>query len=375
MDISSISEHYVLNPVTVTPEQLLLDPGNPRIILDITTTRRFTLKELCTSDVQQYVLSVINKQAHHIAELIRGIESSGFIDKGDEMIVKKIPNTDKYLVIEGNRRTTAIKHLLETGHSLKPVVRATLGRLHVKEFVYRPNREFSEEAVIDILLGTIHINGRLPWGALERAYYIYNSYLREVRRHTSNRKFEYVVDCSREVATLFNLPVRAVRKELIVYRVYEQLKELSYEVMPHHFSLIDMAVTDRDLPIYYFELDTSSFRFSSRGATRFDALCIRTNKAINNPKDFRAFATIFKTGTPHELTLVESNSEPIATILERLEDRLEQREFLQNLAKIERQLEALQPAAFRGVNAEVETILRIKTLVDDRLWRLIKGRR
>ena len=39
MDISSISKHYELRPLTVTPEQLLLDPNNPRIVLDINTDR------------------------------------------------------------------------------------------------------------------------------------------------------------------------------------------------------------------------------------------------------------------------------------------------------------------------------------------------
>ena len=86
------------------------------------------------------------------------------------MIVKRVGGTNKFLVIEGNRRTTAIKHLLNESEKLKPIVRATLTRLRVKQFFYKTNAEFTKAAVIDILLGTIHITGRLPWGALERAY-------------------------------------------------------------------------------------------------------------------------------------------------------------------------------------------------------------
>ena len=61
---------------------------------------------------------------------------------------------------------------MKDGKALRPpAVRNTLSVLHVKEFVYRPNKEFTERAaVIDILLGTIPITGRLPQGALERAY-------------------------------------------------------------------------------------------------------------------------------------------------------------------------------------------------------------
>jgi hypothetical protein len=373
MDISSISKYYELKPITVTPSQMLLDPTNPRIVLDVDTKRKFTIGELCSREVQEYILSVINKQAHHIADLIRGIRASGFIDKGDDMIVKRIPGTYQYLVIEGNRRTTAIKHLLKEPDQLNPVVRGTLTELHVKEFVYKENSNFQEETVIDILLGAIHVTGRLPWGALERAYYIYNSYLREMKKFTRNSDFKYLVDCSREVATFFNLSVRGVRKEIIVYRVYEQLKEQGYDVMPHHFSLINMAVTDRRLSEEYFELSPTSFRFSNSGLRRFDKLCVRAKKAINNPKDFRAFATLFSEGTPYEVTLVESNEQPVAAVLERLNGRREERQFLNHLEGIKSQLDALRPASFRGLKSEVEMIKKIKELVDDKLWRLAKN--
>src|SRR5204862_7790200 len=102
----------------------------------------------------------------------------------------------------------AIKHLLEEPEKLNPSVRATLTRLHVKEFVYKANPSFTEETVIDILLGAIHVTGRLPWGALERAYYIHNSYLREMKKYTDNSHFEYIVACCRKVATFFNLSVK-----------------------------------------------------------------------------------------------------------------------------------------------------------------------
>jgi hypothetical protein len=372
MDISSISKYYELKPLIVSPEQLLLDPNNPRIVLDINTDRKFTPAELPSPDVQEYVLRVINKKAHHIAELIRGIQSSGFIDKGDDMIVKRIPGADKYLVIEGNRRTTAIKHILKASTNITPVVRSTLTSLHAKEFFYKPNREFSESAVIDILLGTIHITGRLGWGALERAYYVYNSYVREMRKHVDNSHFAYIQACSREVATFFNLSVKAVRKEIIVYRVYEQLKEQGYEVLPYHFSLIEMAVTDRKLSEEYFQLNPETFRFSNSGANRFDKLCIKNKKAINNPKDFRAFAAVFRNGTEYEVTLVESNEQPLDYVLDRLNARREEKEFLHQLEQIKYQLEALQPAAFRGVKAEVDAIQGIKNLVYQKLSHLAK---
>jgi len=365
MDISSVSSCYVLKPLQVRPDQLLLDPTNPRIVLDVDTNRRFTFRSSPHPMFRNNILSVINKQAHHIAELIRGIRASGFIDKGDDMIVKRIPRSDKWLVIEGNRRTTAIKHLLNDEKSLSPVVRATLVSLHVKEFVYKPSAEFSEEAVIDILLGTIHITGRLPWGALERAYYIHNSYLRELLKHTERLEFEYNTACSKEVATFFNLSVKEVRKQLIVYKVYEQLRQNGYDVAPRHFSLIDMAVTDRNLSQKYFELDPVRFRFSKVGLSRFNKLCIREKKAVNNPKDFRKFSYICKHGTDFDVGQVELNDQALDIILDRINSRLDQREFLNQLEAIQVRLGDLPPSGFRGTKAEIEAIRKLKRMVDE----------
>jgi hypothetical protein len=373
MDVSSISKYYRLKPLKLKPKQLVLDPYNSRIVLDVDTGRKFTTRELPQASVQNYILSVINKQSYHIAELIRGIRASGFLDKGDDMIVKRIAGTDQYLVLEGNRRTTAIKHLLKDEKGLSPAVRDTLSVLRVKEFIYKPNIRFTEPVVIDILLGTIHITGRLPWGPLERAYYVHNSYRRELRRRTRSSAFNYLVDCAQEVAVFFNLSLKAVRKEIIVYRVYEQLKEEGYDVAPDHFSLIEMAVSNGKLCRDYFELRPSTYRFSNRGMARFDKLCIRPKRPINNPRDFRRFARVFKHGKDHDVELVESGTEPISEILGRLNGRLHEREFLSQLGEIKALIDSLHPAEFRGMKTEIEMIRRIKDLVSKKLWRLVKS--
>ena len=372
MDISSISRCYKLKPITVEPSQLLVDPNNPRIVMDVDSDRKFTPSEIVRPDVQEYILSVINKDAYHIADLIRGIRSSGFIDKGDDMIVKRLPGRERFLVIEGNRRTKAIKYLLENPNELRPAVRNTLETLKVKEFVYRQNNDFSEEAVIDILLGTIHLTGPLGWGALEKAHYIYKSYMRELRNFTDDGKFEYSVACSREVAAFFNLAVRGVRKQLIVYRVYEQLKDEGYDVKPYHFSLIEMAVADKRLSAEYFELDVDRFRFTSMGLERFDRLCIQSDRPVKNPGDFRKFSKLFKNGTDYAVELVESGEQTLDSVTDRLNNRLQQREFVNQLQEIKARLDSLEPAAFRGLRAEMDLIVKIRHIVEGKLIRLTR---
>ncbi len=343
--------------------------------MDVNTDRKFTLQQLSSSDVQDYILSVINKEEYHIAELIRSIRQVGFIDKGDAIIVKRVPKTAKFLVIEGNRRTTAIKSLLEDRKNLNPTVGATLKRLRVKEFIYVPNREFSEEAVIDTLLGTIHINGQLPWGALERAYYICNSYMRELQKFSKNSEFKYLIDCSREVATFFNLTVKAVRKEICVYRVFEQLKANGYDVKPYHFTLIEMAVTDKGLSEHYFGLNKDSFHFSRQGLEHFNRLCVREKKQINNPKDFRAFARIYREGTEYEVALVEQGVEPIDSVRARMEQRLTKKFFRGRLEEIKDLIRSLAPSDYQGSLEEIRVILDIRELVNNKLMKIIKEKR
>lgn len=373
MDISAVSKCYKLTVIEVSPDQLLLDPNNPRIIIDVERKQEFTEQELASSSVQDYILSVINKEEYHIADLIRGMKASGFLRGLSDIIVQAVPHTNKYLVLEGNRRTTALKFLLTQKNTLNPQVLRTLNDIPVKEFTFSSGNGFTQEEVIDILLGTIHITGPLGWGALEKAHYIYKSYIRDIAKNSPDFSgFRYDRNCAGEVATLFNLSTKAVRKMIQVYRVYQQLKENGYQVQPHHFTLIDLAVGDRELSSRYFCLDDDAFHFSKTGLERINTLCINENKPINNPKDFRVFAKIFKHGTPYEVSRVESNSEPVQDILSKLNGRLGDRAFLARLESVKDQLKDLCPTDYRGVNAEVEAIEKIKKLVDEKLFVLLK---
>ena len=371
MDISSISQYYELRMISVKPDQLLLDPNNPRIREDVRTTRKFDEREVLNPETQEYILSVINRKAHHIADLIQGISTQGFIASGDDMIVRKTVRPGKYLVLEGNRRLAAIKSILGEREGLKPGVRGTLTSLKVKEFTYATNREFSEEAVIDILLGLIHINGRLDWSAIERASYIYNSYVREMRKVSRSAEFRYIQECAGDVAGLFNVSKQAVKKEIIVYRVYEDLKRQNYSVKPDRFSLISMAVSSRSVGPGYFELGSDTLQFSKKGAGRFNNLCMRENSPISNPVLFRNFVYIFDKGTEYELGQLENGGHSIAEILERIQSRNIHNDFLSKLNSIRAKLEELQLADYRSTRSEHEVILRIKKLVDGELFRLI----
>ena len=57
---------------------------------------------------------------------------------------------------------------------------------------------------------------------------------------------------------------------------------------------------------------------------------------------------------------------------ERLMGREEEREFLNQLEEIKEQVQTLRPADFRGLKSEIELILKIRDMVDEKLWPLAK---
>ena len=259
MDISAISEFHTLTTVVVSPKQLLLDPSNPRITVDIVKRNDFKEQELASEELQKEILRKINKNEDHVAELIQNIKKSGFIEGLGPFIVKKIIKTNKYLVLEGNRRTTALKHLLNKENELSPKVKKTLLQLKVSEFTYKNNDVFTEDEIIDLLLGTIHIKGPLAWGAMEKAHYIFNNYMRQYSRHYNGKTFKFNSDCVNKVCEIFPYKPSDVKKSLMVYRVYMQLKKNDFVVDTDRFTLIELSVSDQDLRDDYFEFDDEKF--------------------------------------------------------------------------------------------------------------------
>src|SRR5262249_13934426 len=151
---------------------------------------------------QEHVLELVCRKEHDVARLISSISDMGFVGGLHEMIVKEIRKGGPFLVLEGNRRTAALRHLLARRDALRHDVRRSIESIEVKLFSYKNNANHDEQKVIDVLLGSIHIDGPKEWGALERANYIHRAYL---RRHGENRPFRYEIDTSRDAGAAFKM--------------------------------------------------------------------------------------------------------------------------------------------------------------------------
>jgi hypothetical protein len=370
VNIARINKYHSLTNIKLRPYQLLLDPRNPRIVVDLEDDDDLTDEQLAEDGLQIEVFQKINKHEYHIADLIRNIKQSGFISGTASLIVKKIGNEDKYLVLEGNRRTTAVKHLLDNQEDLNKECLATLQNLEAKEFRYIENDEFTEEEIIDVILGKIHITGALSWGAMEKAHYIFKSYQRELDKLQEKNFFirdEYV----RNVQDIYSFTKNEVIRNIRIYRIYNQLRNVGYSVPADRFTLIDLCSASASLKVDYFEID-DSLQLSESGIGRFYQLCLANDCQVTSPGLFKKFETIYKDGTPEDVLEVEDNVASIDSILGRVKARKKNTKVLRRLEGILDTLEKTNLAEFTNSKKERYVAAKIVTIVTKKLLPLVK---
>ena len=368
MNLERLTGAYRLSRLTVTPNDLLLDPTNPRLITESSQERHYSLAEIRAAETQKHVLELVCRKEHDVKRLIASIKDMGFVGGLHEIIVKDIGRGGPYLVIEGNRRTAALQHLFAKRHELHPDVRKSIERVDVKLFTYQRNAEYDEQVVIDVLLGSIHIDGPKEWGALERAHYVHKSYMRVFG---SRRAFQFDRAAAREVGSTFKLSVKAVHKNLTICRVYEQLRRAQVGVEPKHFTLIDLATKTRAVAEPYFELDQDICELSQVGIERFTELVLRQSAPIHNPKLFDAFVEVYRDGSALELEEVVAGERSLEATREAIRRRRERREFRESLEVVKENIGSLYIDEFRGTEGEKALIRRIQELVEKRLVPLL----
>ena len=134
-----------------------------------------------------------------------------------------IPNEDevgKYIVIEGNRRLTAV--LLLNNPELAKVKKAA-----IKEIVglakFKPSTlpclVFDSREKIQKYIGFVHITGKKSWRMLEKARYLYDLRCSEKFKDLS------FVDACKEIARVIGSRSPYVRKMLTSYQLYTIIED------------------------------------------------------------------------------------------------------------------------------------------------------
>lgn len=145
-------------------KNLYLDPNNYRFI-DKNDYAECEESKLTDKNVQMRTLDLLRgKNNANISDLISSFKQSGFIPV-DQIQVRKI-DTQKYLVIEGNRRVAALKALEDLHNNSQPI-----GKLSPEIFKKVPVVDYlgDDPSMYKVLMGLKHISGNKKWPAINQA--------------------------------------------------------------------------------------------------------------------------------------------------------------------------------------------------------------
>jgi hypothetical protein len=217
------------NATTVPLDELLLDPNNfrfrrPGSVNDVAEARFHETR------VQAQAIDRIKTDG--IAELKRSISENGFVPV--ERIVVRLIDTpegsaSKYLVIEGNRRTTALKLLQQ-----EQAGGADIPQSVIDVFVDVPVLLAADVTSDDVLaiMGIRHVGGPKEWGGYQSALLI----------------FEMLEDGTleaREVASRLGLSVREVNRRHQAFTALTQMtsnEDFGDSVIPEMYAIFHEAV-------------------------------------------------------------------------------------------------------------------------------------
>ena len=352
-----LNDAYHLEPITVSPHQLLVDPNNPRIALELDASK-WTEEEIYNSDVQEEILDLL-KKSNYINDLKNKIIARGWNpDASSPFIVKRIDN-NKFRVLEGNCRTTAVKLLFDDENH-----RDLVQNIEIKEFIYNTeNQNFSEEEAIRGVLAQIHLDAPNPWGPMERAKFVYDCYVQTLKHKSlsgyDESCFMWDEEFSEDAQKINSITSQEVRKMCLIFRVYASLKSKHpNDVNPDLYTLIELAVTSNKKVAKYFEINSRKLNFLDRSEDNFIQMCV-SPKVIKNPKQMNKFKQILQHGKPSEIVLAEQGDLLIASAI--VESSLEEgergRRIKEALGKIEK-IEAFSNLSVEEKN-DLEKILEL----------------
>jgi hypothetical protein len=170
------SIYDLLSPIEVKLDQLLLDPNNPRFSelgeeVDQVPESRFS-----ESKVQRHAYDNMKKPRFEVTELRETIKEIGFLPM-DRIVVRQWKNTTQenkiFVVIEGNRRVTALKWLIELHEAGKETLtdNQIINFKNLRVLLLDDLR--APASVRWIIPGLRHVSGIKEWGAFQKARAVY----------------------------------------------------------------------------------------------------------------------------------------------------------------------------------------------------------
>ncbi|HEX8526139.1 MAG TPA: ParB N-terminal domain-containing protein [Allosphingosinicella sp.] len=215
--------------------RLHLDPDNPRLPSELPRTPEAMLKYLADTSSIDEIISAIGSNGYFQSEPLIGVPG---------------PN-DNIVIVEGNRRLTALKLLAGERYEDMPN--------RVEQAVERARERPTEAPVavydqrLDVLnyLGNKHIAGVKPWGALAKA-----RYAKQLFDAAGDGEF---TERAREVARTIGSRMDFITRSLKAYSAYEVAASQDFFSLPGvdeetvKFSLLSTALDYEGIQDFVYE--------------------------------------------------------------------------------------------------------------------------
>lgn len=279
--------------------KLILDPNNPRLV---------TRDEDCHDEVdypdgnlQDTVIGKLRGDEYRIKELESSIRQNGWLPV-DFIFVRQHSDGEHYVVLEGNRRVTAIRDIL-SDETADEDLRRSLKAIDVMEILDDlPPEELRRK--ISYLLGVRHHGSLVKWTPFAQADNIYSRYIEASAQDWES--FTWDTAYGQQVADALSISLQEVEERLRTYRAMRQIGNVPEvensqgEMKDRCYSVCAELLLRKTRKVNeYIPQDPVTFLLDDEGVRRFDNLCHfsepnRDGAPIRNPQEWRKFENILR---------------------------------------------------------------------------------
>lgn len=359
-------------PEEIDTKKLLLWPNNPRLKISDFSEVKYSIKQLLEPVNQNNIFKLLSKhEDHDVISIIKSMSKVGFMREKAPIVIK-IKGADRYLVLEGNRRLTAIKTILsDKSLSISAASRKSLEIIPCWIFQHT-SKEIPLKSAISRMVAEAHIKGQKAHTRLQRAHMLYDAYEGFLADQGKSQGFSLDKNALTATADFFDFPEKELEGDISVIRLYKQFVE-AYE-----FEDIPKKCSERLSWVHKnpgqfkknFGYDTNRLCFDEDGLERYYDVFLHPEAAVYNPQTFKKFLNVMRYGESEDIEAIREEPELLTEIDKRIREEKSDSRFLMGLEGIEKRLKSLRVSDFNKSIEESNAINRIVSLVDNKLRRL-----
>lgn len=216
----------------VSPDDLRFDPTNPRFASSALNKR------------QEQIQQMLENEPHLAKELVDSFLENGFIDY-EPLTVRE--EGDHYVVVEGNRRLAAVRHILANRADCESRSKKIDDLLRIPVLVFPHTTEENVEKEQRVYLGVRHLFGFREWPAESKARFL-------------DARIKNEADLQRTLREL-NIKRSVIRRYLIPLRLRKEARDLWKPYQDQDFWVLGEALNRGGIKEYIgLDVDSKSLR-------------------------------------------------------------------------------------------------------------------